>query len=307
MSNRVLLEQIIVSKSLAAVSADAERVYWRAVVSADDYGWLNGDPELLLPLLLPWKARTATVAEMEGWLDELLRETHAGHSLAELWVLDGKAYLHLNGAASRNGQPIHFTVRASKSKHPVAAALDRATRVDTCAQLRAIASGCEQRQTVASRNGNGNGNGNVQQSPAAAAADGGAETPELELTPEGTPPGVDTPAKAQAKPPKNPDVPRLILHYTSEFKRLRGGKPLIEVADAAAAAKVLSGRTLVEAQELVTKFLTTPDEWTEKRGLLRLRDLPAAVTKILARASPGGGGGGGQPKRGRGGMLVPEA
>jgi hypothetical protein len=300
MSNRVVKESIIDSESLAAVSAGAERLFWRLVVMGDDWGWMPGDPVVLRPRALPRLIDKVTQVEFNGWIDELL----AGEKpIAELWMFDGKPFLRLAGAATPGGDPIHFTVRANKSKYAVAVALDRCTRFRSCEQLRASARNGERVRAVASLNGNGNENGNEKPSGAAAAA---PAADDLTLTP----PGDRTPEKAKpakGKPQKNPDVPKLILHYATEFKRVKGSKPLIDAADGAAAAKVLSGRSLADAQALVTRFLEEPDEWAASRGLLRLRDLPAAVTKILARASPGGGFSSGQPKRGRGGMLVPEA
>ncbi len=69
-----------------------------------------------------------------------------------------------------------------------------------------------------------------------------------------TPPEDEPRPKGKSGPKpdrqKNPDVPKLILHYATEFKRLKGKKPLIEAADAVAATKVLSGRSLDEGLKL---------------------------------------------------------
>jgi hypothetical protein len=89
----------------------------------------------------------------------------------------------------------------------------------------------------------------------------------------------------------NPDLPKLIRHYETEFERTQGATPLIQQADAIAAASVLRGRTFVQAAGLVTRFLEQPDQFTKSHGLLRLRDLPGMLTKILARSSPGSGTG----------------
>jgi len=124
----------------------------------------------------------------------------------------------------------------------------------------------------------------------ASAAPGGAggSPPELELTP----PDGKTAPRGQAGRRRdrvaNPDLPKLIRHYETEFERTQGATPLIQEADGIAAARVLRGRTYDQAAALVTKFLEQPDKWTKSHGLLRLRDLPAAVTRILARASPSG-------------------
>ena len=137
----------------------------------------------------------------------------------------------------------------------------------------------------------------------AAAAAGTSE--ELELTPPGDSQAPRKRRRREKHRPSNPDVPRLIRHYSEEFVRTQGSPPLIEAADAAAVPKILAGRPFDGprgASWLVTQFLEDPESWSKERGLLRLRDLPAAVTKILARGSRGGGNG----RRDSTGAPVPE-
>ena len=309
MSNRIVKEQIIESASLAAISAFAERLYWRLVVMADDWGWGPCDPAMLLPRAFPRLIGKIVIGDIERGIDELL----AGDDpLAELWVLNGKPYIRLTGAADQVGEAIHFTVRAKVSKHPVAKSLDRATRVNTCEQLRAVVRKCKQVRASASRNGNGNGNGNevnpsappagatgelrapapVPPDPPPASPDQGGSPPTDNLTL--TSPAPRPKGKPREKAPPNPDVKRLIDHYHAEFIRTRrgGGKPpVIRGAPEAEAAKaLLSGRTFADAADLVTKFLEDPPKWNRVEGTVRLEDLPAAASKVLARASPGGNG-----------------
>ena len=134
--------------------------------------------------------------------------------------------------------------------------------------------------------GEGGKGATVAQKPPAGA--GGSALPDLELTP----PDGETAPRGQIGRRRgrvaNPEVPKLIRHYETEFERTQGATPLIQEADGIAAARVLRGRTYDQAAALVTKFLEQPDKWTKSHGLLRLRDLPAAVTRILARASPSG-------------------
>jgi hypothetical protein len=123
----------------------------------------------------------------------------------------------------------------------------------------------------------------------AAPAGDGDVAPDLALTPpENTPPSGKGGKKRRQL--GTPDLSRLIKHYGAEFERTQGSVPVIGAADASGAQKVLGGRSYEDAAKLVTTFLENPDDWTRERGLLRLRDLPAAATKILARASPGNGG-----------------
>ena len=132
----------------------------------------------------------------------------------------------------------------------------------------------------------------TQQTSAAAGAGGGGGVPSeahvLELhSPDGRGGGgngQDKPRKA----PSNPDVKRLVDHYHDEFVRIKGEKPVIRGGAAGEAAKaLLSGRTFEDAAKLVTRILENPPPFNAKEGLLRFEDMPAAATKVLARASPG--------------------
>ena len=47
MPSRIIKESITTSESLSEVSADAERLFWRLVVKADDFGLYYGNPRIL--------------------------------------------------------------------------------------------------------------------------------------------------------------------------------------------------------------------------------------------------------------------
>ena len=53
MPSRIIKETIIISESLTAISAEAERFFWRLVVKADDFGLYYGDPVFWLPCASP--------------------------------------------------------------------------------------------------------------------------------------------------------------------------------------------------------------------------------------------------------------
>lgn len=48
MPSRIIKETIIISESLTAISAEAERFFWRLVVKADDFGLYYGDPRIVV-------------------------------------------------------------------------------------------------------------------------------------------------------------------------------------------------------------------------------------------------------------------
>lgn len=53
MPSRIIKESITTSESLSEVSADAERLFWRLVVKADDFGLYYGNPRILASMCFP--------------------------------------------------------------------------------------------------------------------------------------------------------------------------------------------------------------------------------------------------------------
>ena len=72
MPSRIIKETIIISESLTAISAEAERFFWRLVVKADDFGLYYGDPRILASLCFPQKPPSEQ--KIRSWLNELVRE-----------------------------------------------------------------------------------------------------------------------------------------------------------------------------------------------------------------------------------------
>ena len=71
MPSRIIKETIIISESLTAISAEAERFFWRLVVKVDDFGLYYGDPRILaslcfMPIVFPETAAIIlTAGKME--------------------------------------------------------------------------------------------------------------------------------------------------------------------------------------------------------------------------------------------------
>ncbi|NLT57834.1 MAG: hypothetical protein GXX99_02600 [Clostridiales bacterium] len=107
MPNRIIKESIVTSDSLACVSADAERLFWRLVVKADDFGLFYGSPRILASLCFPLEPPGEQ--KIRAWLEEL-----AGQGILALYTADadGKPYLKLLSWDR------HQQRRASKSKFP---------------------------------------------------------------------------------------------------------------------------------------------------------------------------------------------
>lgn len=135
MPNRIIKESIATSESLAGVSAEAERLFWRLVVKADDFGLYYGNPKILASMCFPLNPPKEKI--LGGWLKELIQAGMVG-----LYMDDGKRYLKLLSWSK------HQQTRAKKSKFPIPQEFD-----STC--LQSIGN-----QMLANVPVNVNGNGN---------------------------------------------------------------------------------------------------------------------------------------------------
>lgn len=90
MPSRIIKESITTSESLAGVSADAERLFWRLVVKADDYGLYYGNPRILASMCFPLDPPKEQ--RIRAWLAELIAGGMVGTYTSEE---DGKQYLKL--------------------------------------------------------------------------------------------------------------------------------------------------------------------------------------------------------------------
>lgn len=90
MPSRILRDSALESPQLAGLSDFAERVYFRLHMVADDWGDFNADPELLVPKLFPFRAKTLDPLLILGALLEL-----QGQGLAFFYCADQGLYGHL--------------------------------------------------------------------------------------------------------------------------------------------------------------------------------------------------------------------
>jgi len=130
---RYIKENARTSRSLALVSAEAERLFWRLVVSADDFGCFEASTEVLLGTCFPRMLRTVTEAQIAAWLLEL---ASGDDPMLEIYTNSGNVYLHF-----RNWDR-HQKRRAKAPKYPLPTDPD-----STCVQMSADADKCEQTQT----------------------------------------------------------------------------------------------------------------------------------------------------------------
>ena len=113
MPSRIIKESITTSESLAAVSADAERLFWRLVVKADDYGLYYGNPKILSSMCFP--LNPPAEKKIQSLLAELVGQGMVGTYTSEE---DGKQYLKLLSWDK------HQQTRAKKSKYPLPVSFD---------------------------------------------------------------------------------------------------------------------------------------------------------------------------------------
>ena len=107
MPNRMLRESCRTSPTLDVLSDGAERLFWRLLTCADDYGRFEGEPLLVKAACFPRRVDTLPTATVAGWLDELIAA-----DLIRAYVVEGKAYAHFVTWAK------HQRVRESKPKYP---------------------------------------------------------------------------------------------------------------------------------------------------------------------------------------------
>lgn len=136
MPSRILKESICTSENLATISAEAEVLFYRLIVKADDFGLYHGNPKIIASLLFPLSVPTER--KVASWLSELCK---AGLVATYTAAEDGKKYLKLLSWDK------HQNRRAQKSKFPLPRSLDSICTqqetgedFDTCAQMQADSS-----------------------------------------------------------------------------------------------------------------------------------------------------------------------
>lgn len=105
MPNRWLRDSILASRTLADLSDFGERLFFRLIVVADDYGRFNSDPAIVRSVCFPLLTDAIKCSRIEETLDELIRS-----GIARFYLTEGKVI----------GELINFTrfqqPRAKKSK-----------------------------------------------------------------------------------------------------------------------------------------------------------------------------------------------
>ena len=106
MPNRIIKESIRTSDSINQLSWFEECLFYRLIVSCDDYGRFDGRPAIIKGSCFPLKDGVTT----KNINNALSRLASAG--LVKRYVVDGKPYLSLSTWEQ------HQSIRAKKSKYP---------------------------------------------------------------------------------------------------------------------------------------------------------------------------------------------
>jgi hypothetical protein len=106
MPNRIIKESICTSDSIAELNWFEEVLFYRLIVSCDDFGRFDGRVAVIKNRLFPLKD-TVTAKAVETAIDKLVRV-----GLVTLYMFEGKPYLHLPTWER------HQSIRAKKSKYP---------------------------------------------------------------------------------------------------------------------------------------------------------------------------------------------
>ena len=129
MPNRIIKESICTSDSVDKLSWFEEVLFYRLIVSCDDYGRYDGRPAIIKNRLFPLKDNLTVKAVSDAI------NTLASAELVTLYMFEGKPYLYLPTWNE------HQSVRAKKSRYP-SPEDSVITSASTCKQMHADESKC---------------------------------------------------------------------------------------------------------------------------------------------------------------------
>src|SRR5690606_23451926 len=100
-------ESICTSETLAQLTAEEERLFYRLIVQADDWGRFDGRPQVILAACFPLQLDRITSADVEAWLQRLVDV-----GLIRFYYAEGRRYLEFVTWER------HQQKRAKYSKYP---------------------------------------------------------------------------------------------------------------------------------------------------------------------------------------------
>ena len=138
MPTRLISQNICKSKSINNLTPFEECLFYRLIVSCDDYGRYDANTKLLKGFLFPLKE--VTFAQIEKSLQSLARE-----GMVQVYECNGESYLQLSNWDKFQN------VRSKKSKYPEPEniCIHPYTDANKCMQMYTDANGCKRMQTNA--------------------------------------------------------------------------------------------------------------------------------------------------------------
>lgn len=107
MPNRIIKESSRTSETLDSLSDTAERLFWRLVTVADDYGRFEADPRIILANCFPLRVGVLKPAQVEKWFEELQKV-----DAVKCYIVNNKRYAVFTSWEN------HQRKRAEHSKFP---------------------------------------------------------------------------------------------------------------------------------------------------------------------------------------------
>lgn len=129
MPNRFIKESCRSSRNLDKLTDFEERLFWRLITTADDYGRFYACPELVRSSCFPYKQ--SSIALIQKSLNSL-----QGHRLIQLYRINDRLYGYFVTWEKHQGKP-----RASKPKYPEPLGTFMQADASTCSQALADAPG----------------------------------------------------------------------------------------------------------------------------------------------------------------------
>lgn len=107
MPNRIIRDSCKTSPTLDQLSDAGERMFWRLVTVADDFGRFEADPRILLATCFPLRVGILKISQVSKWYAEL-----EACCLVTTYVVNGKHYGFFNTWER------YQRTRARESKYP---------------------------------------------------------------------------------------------------------------------------------------------------------------------------------------------
>lgn len=141
MPNRIIKESIRTSDSISELSWFEECLFYRLIVSCDDYGRFDGRIAIIKATCFPLK--DVTNKDIEKAIDKLVAVGLVGH-----YEVEEKPYLQLLAWDK------HQSIRAKKSKYPSIENGNVITHENICMQMKSNASKCSRNPIQSESNPN---------------------------------------------------------------------------------------------------------------------------------------------------------